>query len=155
MANTSAGLLMYRRNAGQLQVLLVHPGGPFFAEKDAGTWSLPKGLTKKDEALLAAAQREFKEETGFFCAPPFVELGSVKLKSGKTIHAWAFEGDCDPAALRSNTFEIEWPPRSGERQTFPEVDRAAWFPFAEALEKIHPGQRPFLLNLQTKPGVGQ
>lgn len=115
---------MYRRRGASLEVLLVHPGGPFWQNKDAGAWSLPKGECEPGEATLETARREFHEETGFEPRPPFHELGTVRAR-GKTIFAWAFEGDCDPAALRSNPFTMEWPPRSGRQQVFPEVDRAA------------------------------
>ncbi|MBI3881900.1 MAG: NUDIX domain-containing protein [Verrucomicrobia bacterium] len=148
--NYSAGLLMYRQREGALEVLLAHPGGPFFTEKDDGAWTIPKGLVKRDEDKLAAAQREFTEETGFKIQPPFLELGSLKQNSGKTVHAWAFAGDADPAAVVSNTFEIEWPPRSGQMQEFPEVDRVAWFPLAVAHLRIHLAQRPFLRTLEEK-----
>lgn len=127
MSKISAGLLMYRVRSGVLQVFLVHPGGPFWARKDLGAWSIPKGLLDPDEDPLAAAQREFEEETGFKVSELFMPLAPVKQHSGKVIQAWAVEGDCDPSAIRSNTFSIEWPPRSDRQQEFPEVDRAAWF----------------------------
>ena len=118
----SAGLLMYRRKSGgALQVLLAHPGGPFWQAKDEGAWTLPKGEYDESESALAAAQREFKEETGFDVTPPFIELGEVVQKSGKHIKAWAFAGDCEPSSLSCNTFELEWPPRSGRRITAPDV----------------------------------
>jgi predicted NUDIX family NTP pyrophosphohydrolase len=144
MPKTSAGLLMYRSREGVIQVFLVHPGGPFWAKKDLGAWSIPKGLYSPDEAPLSAARREFREETGFEASGDFVPLTPLKQPSGKLIAAWAFEGDCDPEALRSNTFAMEWPPHSGREQEFPEVDRAAWFGMEEAREKILPGQRGFL-----------
>jgi predicted NUDIX family NTP pyrophosphohydrolase len=148
----SAGLLVYRRSVDGFEVLLAHPGGPFWAKKDAGVWTIPKGLveTAADTDLLATAQREFTEETGFVAQGPFLRLTPVKQTSGKTVHAFACAGDFEPAALLSNTFEIEWPPRSGSRQSFPEVDRAAWFEFAEAMEKILGYQRPLLVELQEK-----
>ena len=139
--NKSAGLLMYRRTAqGALQVLLAHPGGPYWRGKDAGAWTLPKGEYADPEEALGAARREFLEETGFEPAPPFIPLGEIVQKSGKHIAAWAFPGDFDPARLRSNSFEIEWPPRSGRRQRFPEIDRVDWFGLAEARHKLNPAQ---------------
>jgi predicted NUDIX family NTP pyrophosphohydrolase len=146
MPRYSAGLLMYRRR-GVLEVFLVHPGGPFWARKDAGAWSIPKGEYPPAEDPLAAARREFTEETGLTAAGEFIPLTPLRQPSGKIIHAWAVEGDCDPGAIRSNTFSLEWPPRSG-RQDFPEVDRAAWFPLAAAREKIIKGQAGFLEELR-------
>jgi len=144
MAKTSAGLLLFRKAAAKLQVLLVHPGGPFWARKDEGAWSIPKGLADPGEDLLAAAQREFLEETGMAVDGEFLDLGAHRQPGGKTVRAWALEGDFDPAALRSNTFSLEWPPRSGRTAEFPEVDRAVWFSLGEALEKINKGQRPII-----------
>jgi predicted NUDIX family NTP pyrophosphohydrolase len=144
----SAGLLMYRHGRGALQVLLAHPGGPFWRGKDEGAWTIPKGEYEAPEQALDAAQREFGEETGFAVSPPFVALGEVVQKSGKRITAWAFAGDCDPAGLRCNSFEIEWPPRSGRRQSYPEIDRAQWFALDDARRKIHPAQRPLLDRLE-------
>jgi predicted NUDIX family NTP pyrophosphohydrolase len=144
---TSAGLLMYRQAADGLQVLLAHPGGPFWHNKDEGAWTLPKGEYESAEDALSAARREFAEETGIEASGPFLPLGEVKQKSGKRVLAWAFRGDCDPASLRSNTFELEWPPRSGKRQSFPEVDRAQWFALHEARVKILPVQRELLDRL--------
>jgi len=145
----SAGLLMYRRGAGGVEVLLVHPGGPFFARKDAGTWSVPKGLAREGEPELEAAVREFGEETSFEVrGERFLDLGEVRQAGGKQVRAWAIEGDCDPARLESNTFELEWPPRSGKQQSFPEVDRAGWFDLAVAREKINPAQGALLDRLQ-------
>lgn len=140
---------MYRVTpAGDLEVLLVHPGGPFFAGKDAGVWTIPKGMPDEGEELLACAS-EFREETGFDPgAGPFVPLGEVKQKGGKTVHAWAFAGDCDPAKLVSNTFRCQWPPRSGKWETFPEVDRAEFFTIDAAREKINPAQAVFLDRLR-------
>jgi predicted NUDIX family NTP pyrophosphohydrolase len=152
MPKQSAGLLMFRRRAGELEVFLVHPGGPFWAKKDAGAWSIPKGEYDEGEEPLMAARREFGEETGF--AIPSVEeggflaLGSVKQAGGKVVTAWGFEGECDPAALVSNLCRIEWPPRSGRFQEFPEADRGEWFPLAEAQERILKGQLPFLARLE-------
>jgi predicted NUDIX family NTP pyrophosphohydrolase len=145
----SAGLLMYRQEpGGALQVLLAHPGGPFWRNKDDGAWTLPKGEYDESEPPLAAAQREFAEETGFPVTPPFISLGEVVQKSGKRITAWAFAGECDPGALRCNTFEMEWPPRSGRRQSYPELDRVDWFGLAEARSKINPAQRALLDRLE-------
>ncbi len=128
-------------------MFLVHPGGPFWARKDAGAWSIPKGEYLPDEDPLTAARREFEEETGFAVDGAFAALEPVRQAGGKTVIAWAVEGDCDPAALRSNTFTVEWPPRSGRHAEFPEVDRASWFTIPLALEKINQGQRPLLMQL--------
>ncbi|HXD40472.1 MAG TPA: NUDIX domain-containing protein [Ramlibacter sp.] len=145
----SAGLLMYRHGGdGSLQVLLAHPGGPFWRGKDEGAWTLPKGEYVPPEEALAAAQREFTEETGFPVTPPFLPLGEITQKSGKRITAWAFAGDCDPAQLSCNTFELEWPPRSGHKQDFPEVDRIEWFALDQARRKIIAAQVPFLDRLE-------
>jgi len=145
----SAGLLLYRRKSRELEFLLVHLGGPFWAKKDEGAWFLPKGEVNPGEDEKAAAIREFQEETGLEVDPTFklIPLGTVKHKSGKVVHAWAFEGDCDPSALRSNTFEMEWPPRSGKKQTFPEIDRAAFFTQVAAEKKMHPTEFEFLGRL--------
>jgi predicted NUDIX family NTP pyrophosphohydrolase len=148
---TSAGILLYRRGSdgGQLEVLLAHPGGPWFVAKDAGHWSIPKGEAHDDEHLLDVARREFAEETGHDVPNgPTIELGSIVQKGGKTVHAWAVEGDLDPAAAHSNEFEIEWPPRSGRRATFPEIDRVAWFGPADARERIKSTQIPLLERLE-------
>ena len=145
----SAGILAYRRR-GELEVLLAHPGGPFWAKKDAGAWSIPKGLIDPGEELLAAARREFTEETGFTAQEPFIPLAPVKQKSGKIVHAFACEGDYDPDQLVCNAFEIEWPPKSGKRRSFPEIDRLAWFGMDAAGEKILGYQRPWLEELESK-----
>ena len=145
--SVSAGVLAFRRING-LEVFLGHPGGPFWACKDDGAWSIPKGLVEGDIDLLAAARREFQEETGFTADGDFTPLSSVKQKSGKVVHAFALEADYDPAKLVSNTFEIEWPPRSKRQQAFPEFDRAAWFAIAAARGKIIAYQLPFLDALQ-------
>jgi predicted NUDIX family NTP pyrophosphohydrolase len=144
----SAGLLMFRRAAGGAEVLLAHPGGPFWARRDEAAWTLPKGEITAGEDPLDAARREFLEETGFASAPPFIPLGELRQKSGKRISAWAFEGDADPARLVSNLFELEWPPRSGRMQSFPEVDRVGWFGLEEARAKLIPGQAPFIDALE-------
>ena len=144
----SAGLLLFRRPGGRLEVFLAHPGGPFWVNRDAGAWTIPKGLLDADEDPLAAACREFREETGVTPVGPFLPLGSVKQKAGKTIHAWAWEGDADPAAVTSNTMRVEWPRGSGTWVTFPEVDRCAWFPPEVAREKLNPAQAKFLDVLQ-------
>ena len=142
---TSAGILVYRIRNGAIEVLLVHPGGPFWAKKDAGAWSIPKGEHDDTEDARACALREFAEETGSAPAPgELTDLGTVRQKSGKVVHAFAAQGDIDAADIRSDTFEIEWPPRSGRTQAFPEVDRAAWFTLDEARGKILAGQRPLL-----------
>ena len=150
MAKTSAGLILFRVREERLEVLLVHLGGPLWARKDEGAWFIPKGEVEAGEDLLAAARREFHEETGFDSRGPFLELGSVKNKGGKTIHAWAFEGDCDPTRIRSNTFTLEWPPRSGKQQEFPEVDRAELFTLERAREKGNASERPLIERLAEK-----
>jgi predicted NUDIX family NTP pyrophosphohydrolase len=147
MAKQSAGLLMYRRREGGLEVFLVHPGGPLWARKDLGAWSIPKGLIDSDEDALAAARREFTEETGFTAEGQFTPLTPIKQAGGKIVQAWAVEGDCDPSAIRSNTFKMEWPPRSGKWPEFPEVDRAAWLTVEQARLKILKGQQGLLDQL--------
>jgi predicted NUDIX family NTP pyrophosphohydrolase len=153
MTKQSAGILMYRGAGPLLELLLVHPGGPFWAKKDQGAWSIPKGEYGEGEELLACAIREFEEELG---SPlphgEYVALGALKQPSRKVIAAYAVEGEFDPASLRSNHFEMEWPPKSGRRQSFPEVDRAQWFGVAEARAKIQPGQAPFIDRLLAKIG---
>jgi predicted NUDIX family NTP pyrophosphohydrolase len=148
MAKTSAGLLMYRRRKEVLEVFLVHPGGPFWSNKDLGAWSIPKGEYRSDEDPLSAAKREFTEETGLQSGKEFIELPPIKQPGGKVVRAWAFEGDADPTAITSNSFSLEWPPRSGQQQAFPEVDRAAWFSLEEAKERIFKGQVSLLVELQ-------
>ncbi len=147
MPKMSAGLLMYRRRRGILEVFLVHPGGPFWSKKDAGAWSIPKGEYAAGEDPLEVAKREFREETGFQASGEFIPLNPRKQPSGKLITAWAVEGDCDASAVQSNTFLMEWPPRSGREQEFPEVDRAGWFTLPGAKEKIIKGQSGFLEEL--------
>lgn len=153
MAKQSAGILLYRTESVGLEVLLVHPGGPFWAKKDKGAWSIPKGEFVGDEAPLVAAKREFGEELGV-TAPDgaYIDLGSAKQSGGKTVYAWAVQGDFDPSMLKSNTFSMEWPPKSGQEQSFPEVDRAAWVTLDEAREKLVAGQVPLLLVLAGKLG---
>ena len=141
---------MHRQSDSGLEVFLVHPGGPFWVNKDKGAWTIPKGEYQPDEDPLAAARREFEEETGFPATGKFLELGAVKQRSGKVVTAWAFEGNCDPAQLKSNTCEIEWPPRSGRQIEIPEVDRGRWFNIAQAREYIREDQRLFLDKLPAK-----
>lgn len=150
MKKISAGLLMYRIRGGHVEVLLVHLGGPFWAKKDEGAWFLPKGEVEEGEDLLTAAKREFQEETGLVAqADDFLPLGCVQHKRGKVVHAWAFKGDSDPGLITSNTFTIEWPPRSGKQQTFPEVDRAAFFSIDEAMRKIFADESEFVRRIET------
>ena len=150
----SAGILLYRHASGGPEVLLVHPGGPFWARRDAGAWSIPKGEHDDGEAAVDAARREFAEETGSTLAlEDLVPLGEVRQRSGKRVEAWAAAGDLDPETVRSNTFELEWPPRSGRMQTFPEVDRAAWFGLEEAQRRLLPAQAPFVDRLREHLGV--
>jgi predicted NUDIX family NTP pyrophosphohydrolase len=147
-ARRSAGILLYRLPGGAPEVLLVHPGGPFWARRDAGVWSLPKGEYEDGDDPLAAALREFEEETGTAIETgELLELGDVKQKSGKLVSAWAAEGDLDPDAVHSNTFTMEWPPRSGRTAEFPEIDRAGWFGIDDAREKLNPAQAEFLDRL--------
>jgi predicted NUDIX family NTP pyrophosphohydrolase len=152
MPKISAGLLPYRWRDGRLEVFLVHPGGPFWAKKDEHAWSIPKGEAGPGEDLLAAARREFTEETGLTCAAPALGLTPIRQKGGKVVHAWAVEADLDPGQVRSNRFELEWPPRSGRTQSFPEVDRAAWIDLAEARRKVHKGQVELLDELAGRVG---
>lgn len=148
MKAQSAGLLAYRLNGDEPEVFIVHPGGPFFANKDNGVWTIPKGLYEADEEAVDAAKREFEEETGFpVTASELIDLGEVHRSDGKTIKAWAFEGDFDESKLESNHFEIEWPPKSKRQQRFPEIDRAVWLRLNEAAEKLQPAQIPFLERL--------
>lgn len=147
MGKQSAGLLMYRQTNGQLEVFLVHPGGPFWAKKEFSCWSIPKGECLDGESHLEAALREFQEETGLVPQAPFLALGEIKQSGGKRVKAWAFASDCDPTTICSNTFSLEYPPRSGKMQIFPEVDRAGWFTIAEAKTRIIKGQIPLLETL--------
>ena len=148
MPKISAGLLMYRMRDGELEFLLAHPGGPFWKDRDAGAWTIPKGEIQEGENPLAAAKREFEEEIGVKPRGEFKELTPITQKGGKVVHAWAIEGDCDTATIRSNTFQMEWPPRSGKFQACPEVDRAAFFQFDEARRKINPAQSALLEELR-------
>jgi predicted NUDIX family NTP pyrophosphohydrolase len=152
MAKKSAGLLLFREVSGSLEVLLVHPGGPFWAKKDDGAWSIPKGEFEEGEDPFEAAKREFEEETGIAPSGDLIPLDPLRQPSGKVVHAWAMKGEFDPATLKSNTFSMEWPPKSGRQQEFPEVDRAAWLPIEAAKRKILKGQAPFLLQLREKIG---
>jgi predicted NUDIX family NTP pyrophosphohydrolase len=144
----SAGILLYRIRNGALEVFLVHPGGPYWHNKDLGAWSIPKGLLEEGDDELAAAKREFEEETGSPVDGEFTPLAALKQPSGKVVHAWAVEGDIDASSIKSNTFPMEWPPRSGKMQEFPEVDRGGWFTLAAARERILNGQRGFLDQLE-------
>jgi predicted NUDIX family NTP pyrophosphohydrolase len=148
MPRVSAGLLMYRIQDGKFQVLLAHPGGPLFRHKDEGDWTIPKGEIEPGEDLLAAAQREFAEETGVTPTGPFIALTPIQQKGGKIVHAWAFQGDCDSGAIVSNNFTMEWPPRSGRQMEFPEIDRAEFFDVAVALRKIKAEQMTLIEECQ-------
>ncbi len=155
MAKTAAGLLLYRRRPQSVEVLLAHPGGPFWVRKDLGGWSIPKGEIEPGEDPVAAARREFLEEIGLEIAGPVLPLGQRKQPGGKIVQIWAAEGDFDPSQLRSNVFEMEWPKGSGRVRAFPEVDRAAWFELAEARRRILPGQAAFLDSLVAALADGQ
>ncbi|MBV9999859.1 MAG: NUDIX domain-containing protein [Verrucomicrobia bacterium] len=148
MQQVSAGLLMYRKTQTGLEVFLVHPGGPVWAKKDFGAWSIPKGLIDPGEDKLVAARREFNEETSLVPAEPFIYLGDIRQKSGKRVYAWAFEGDCDPSQVKSNTFTCEWPPKSGQIKTFPEIDKGEFFSLTDARRKINPKQAELLDRLE-------
>lgn len=145
----SAGLLLFRRNGGAMELFLAHPGGPFWKGRDRGAWTIPKGLVNDGEELLDAARREFEEETGIRPEGPFIPLGSVRQKAGKVVHAWAWEGDAEPAAITSNTARSQWPPGSGRWITYPEVDRCAWFDPAEARVRLNPAQAELIDRLET------
>jgi len=148
MPQVSAGLLLFRRRGNSLEIFLAHPGGPFWKNRDEGAWTIPKGLADEGEDLLAAARREFEEETGIRAQEPFLPLGSVKQKAGKVVHAWAFEGDVDPAAIKSNMTQVEMPRGSGRWMTVPEIDRCQWFDLATAAVKINPAQAAFIDRLK-------
>jgi len=150
----SAGILVYRFTLDVLEVFLVHPGGPFWAKRDRGSWSIPKGELEEGAGLLQTAKREFREETGLPIDGEFIALTPLRQPGGKLVHAWAVNGEIDPSCVKSNTFSMEWPPRSGMQQQFPEVDRAQWFAIPEAVEKLLPGQRGFLEELKQKVGAG-
>jgi predicted NUDIX family NTP pyrophosphohydrolase len=158
-APQSGGILLFRRGENGVEVLLAHPGGPYWKSQDFGSWSVPKGVAESGEALEAVAAREFGEETGFNLAAvavdptqPHLDLGEVTLKSGKVVHAWAVEGDLDPAKAVSNEIEVEWPPRTGRRLVIPEVDRVAWFDLVEARRRAHPAQAAFVERLEVRLG---
>jgi predicted NUDIX family NTP pyrophosphohydrolase len=140
MPKQSAGILLHKKHNGQALFFLVHPGGPFFKNKDLGSWTIPKGEYLNDEEALIAAKREFEEETGIGIKGHFIQLQPIKQKSGKTVHCWAVEGDIDTTQIQSNTFEIEWPPKSGKMQSFAEIDRGEWFDYDTAIQKINPAQ---------------
>ncbi|MCE5277114.1 MAG: NUDIX domain-containing protein [Planctomycetaceae bacterium] len=150
MPRTSAGLIMFRLCGRDAEVLLVHPGGPLWKNRDVGGWSIPKGHVEPGEDFLAAAHREFTEETGLVAKGPFIPLSAVRERSGKMVHAWAFEGDCDVSTVVSNTFTMEWPPRSGKFAKFPEIDRAAFFTLEEAREKLHAGLDELIDQIEKK-----
>jgi predicted NUDIX family NTP pyrophosphohydrolase len=147
-SSPSAGLLLYRRTSGGLELFLAHPGGPFWHNRDAGAWTIPKGVAEANEDVLAAACREFEEETGVHPVGPFLPLGSIRQKAGKLVHAWAWEGDADPAAVISNLMTTEWPRGSGRYISFPEVDRCAWFDPTSARERINPAQAELIDRLE-------
>ena len=147
--NISAGLLLFRRTSGALELFVAHPGGPFWRDRDVGAWTIPKGAVEEGEDLLAAAVREFIEETSITPVPPFLSLGSVRQKAGKTIHAWAWEGDADADAIRSNSMKTEWPRGSGRWIEYPEVDRCAWLPPDEARRRLNPAQAELVGRLET------
>jgi len=151
---TSAGILLYRLAGNVPEFFLVHPGGPFFAKKNEGWWTIPKGEPNSDEPLLSCAMREFTEETGYTPQPPFIPLQPITQKGGKTVHAWAAAGNLDPETITCNTFEVVWPPKSGKMKSFPEVDKAGWFSYSEALLLINEQQRGLIEELMTKLNRG-
>jgi predicted NUDIX family NTP pyrophosphohydrolase len=148
MQQASAGLLMYRKSGSVLEVFLVHPGGPFGAKRDQGAWSIPKGLIDEGEDKLEAAKREFTEETSILPSEPFIYLGEIRQKSGKHVYGWAFEGNCDSSQVKSNTFTLEWPPKSGQMKEFSEIDKGEFFSLSDALRKINQNQAEFLDRLE-------
>ena len=147
-SKSSAGLLLYRRPLGRIEIFLAHPGGPFWSNRDAGAWTIPKGVPEPGEDLLTTACREFEEETGVHALGPFLSLGSIRKKAGKVVHAWAWEGDADPEKVVSNTMRTEWPRGSGRVLAFPEVDRCSWFDLRTAREKINPAQAHLIDRLE-------
>ena len=153
-AGESAGMVLFRRTASGIEVFLAHPGGPFWKNKDAGAWTIPKGLVDEGETPLVAGQREFYEETGIIPQPPFLPLGEIRQKAGKRVHAWAWEGDADPATVTSNEMRTEWPRGSGRWLAFPEIDRCAWFDTAAAREKLNPAQAELIDRLIATLGEG-
>ena len=155
MAKKSAGILLYRLKNGTLEIFLVHPGGPFWAKRDLGAWSIPKGEIARDEDPLDTAKREFREELGVDFAGELIPLTPIKQKSGKVVYAWASEGDIDPDKIKSNTFEMEWPLRSGKKREFPEIDRGGWFNILDAKRKINPAQSALIDELLSKFGLAE
>jgi predicted NUDIX family NTP pyrophosphohydrolase len=153
-ANISAGLLLFRRRPQAVELFLAHPGGPFWRDRDAGVWTIPKGLVEPGEDLLVAARREFFEETGIVPVPPFLSLGSIRQKGGKTVHTWAWEGDADPSSVVSNVMRTEWPRGSGRWLEFPEVDRCAWFDASTARDRINAAQRELIDRLEETLAAG-
>ena len=152
--NTSAGLVLFRRGAKGLEIFLAHPGGPLWKSRDIGAWTIPKGLIDEGEDPLAAARREFREETGIDASGPFLPLGTIRQKAGKVVHGWAWEGDADAAATTSNTAKIEWPRKSGRWVSYPEIDRCGWFTAAAAREKMNPAQAEFIDRLEELLAAG-
>ena len=153
--NTSAGLVLFRRGAKGLEIFLAHPGGPLWKSRDIGAWTIPKGLIDEGEDPLAAARREFREETGIDASGPFLPLGTIRQKAGKVVHGWAWAGDADAAATTSNTAKIEWPRKSGRWVSYPEIDRCGWFTAAAAREKMNPAQAEFIGRLEQLLDGGQ
>ena len=149
----TAGVLVYRRSAGVLEVFLVHPGGPFWAKRDRGAWSIPKGEVGEGEDMLQTAKREFREETGLPIDGDFIALTPLRQSGGKVVHAWAVQGEIDASRVKSNKFSLEWPPKSGAQHQFPEIDKAEWFAIPEARERLLPGQHGFLAELERKVGI--